>query len=103
MDRLPLDRNPYLENAQVPSELGQARGTIDRPGQVPNVPWQTRRTVPSAYEDALGDALERVFEAGAVELVDVVAQLNALGSRTPTGQPWTAESFQETMRQLAAE
>lgn len=66
------------------------------------VPGQAQRRAPTDYENLLGDALEAAFGAGAVELADVVARLNADGIRTPEGQIWTPERFQTVLAKLAA-
>lgn len=63
-------------------------------------PHQARQRPPTAYENQLGDAMERAFAAGHWELAALVAQLNQNGSAAPDGQPWTAESFQAEMAVL---
>ncbi len=97
-----VDINPYLARLRAQSDTDGAKGSIERPGESPNIPWQTRAALPTDYENRLGDALEQVFEGGGTELADVVAQLNTLGCPAPDGQPWTAERFTETMRALVA-
>jgi hypothetical protein len=69
---------------------------------VPNIVWQNRAAVPSDYENALGDALEKVFAGGADTLEQVVAGLNALAFRTAAGEPWTAQTFTAEMARLGA-
>jgi hypothetical protein len=63
-------------------------------------PHQTRQRPATPYENQLGDALERAFAAGHWELDALVAQLNQSGPTAPSGQPWTAESFQAEMAVL---
>ena len=63
---------------------------------------QTRAAPPSEFENRLGDALERVFAQGIESLPEVVARLNADGSRDAEGRPWSEASFQETLRRLGA-
>jgi hypothetical protein len=63
-------------------------------------PHQARQRPATAYEDQLGDAMERAFAAGHWELDALVAQLNQSGPATPDGQPWTAASFQAQMAEL---
>lgn len=93
--------NPRLTPWVRPAPNNVAgKGYIERPGQVENIVWQTRATAPSAYENALGDALEQVFAAGAESLADVVAGLNRLNLRMPTGDPWTDESFAAELARL---
>lgn len=98
-----LDHNPYLKPWVKPHPNRVAgKGAIDRPGEVPNIVWQTRTNAPTEYENQFGDALEQVFEKGAASLEEVTAGLNALGFRTPDGQSWTGERFQEEVKRLAA-
>jgi len=98
-----MDFNPYLKPWLEPRPNEEAgKGEIERPSEIRNIVWQTRSAAPTEYENRLGDALETVFESGAVELPDVVAGLNALGVRTPDGRPWTPESFQVELKRLGA-
>jgi hypothetical protein len=62
-------------------------------------PHQARQRPATAYEDQLGDALERAFAAGHWELDALVAQLNRTGPLAANSAPWTAESFQAEMAQ----
>lgn len=96
-----LDLNPYLARLRE-QPVDNPKGSIERPGEAPNIPWQTRSAAPSEYENRLGDALEQVFDAGATALEEIVAGLNARGFPTADDQPWTVERFTETMRALAA-
>ncbi len=64
--------------------------------------WQTRVAVPTAYEDALGDALEAAFEAGAKSPEDIVRSFNQAGLLGADGQAWTEERFLAEMRRLGA-
>ena len=63
-------------------------------------PHQARTRVPTAYEDLLGDAIERAFAGGVTELSAMVAQLNATGPSCDNGQPWTEASFHQLMARL---
>lgn len=63
-------------------------------------PHQARLRPATAYENQLGDAMERAFAAGRWELDALVAQLNHNGPAAPDGQPWTAQSFQAEMAVL---
>jgi hypothetical protein len=56
-------------------------------------PHQARRRPPTAYEDLLGDAIERAFGAGVADLATLVAHLNASGPSAANGEPWTEASF----------
>lgn len=90
-----MEYNPYLSK----TEPG-GRGEVEQPS-APNIEWQTRAAAPTEYENSLGDALEKVFAAGAQELPQVIEGLNGLGSRDAAGQPWTEASFQAEMKRLA--
>jgi hypothetical protein len=63
-------------------------------------PHQARRRAPTDYENMLGDALEAAFSAGAWELGELVARLNADGVRTPDGREWTVENFEQILKAL---
>ncbi len=90
-----MDYNPYLTK----TEPG-GRGEVEKPS-APNIEWQTRAVPPTKYENSLGDALEKVFAAGAQELPQVIEELNKLGSRDAAGQAWTEASLQAEMKRLA--
>lgn len=95
------DHNPNLTPWQRPDPGSAAgKGALERPDQVVNIVWQTRAAPPSAYENALADSLIACFEAGAEELPDLVAALNARGSRAPSGEAWTETSFTTEMARL---
>ncbi|REE07573.1 hypothetical protein B0G71_8104 [Paraburkholderia sp. BL27I4N3] len=97
-----LNFNPFLKPWLAPQPNNVAgKGKIEIPGEVENHIWQTRKAEPTQYENELGDALERVFETGAIELDDVVAGLNRIGLRTPDGAPWTVERFRAEITALA--
>jgi recombinase-like protein len=78
------------------------RGRIEKPGEAANVTWQTRTAQPSDYENRLGDALEKIFDSGAIELGEVVKGLNDLKILSADGKPWTEASFQQVMQKLGA-
>jgi hypothetical protein len=75
-------------------------GSIEAVGQWENIVWQTRTREPNEYEDRLVEALEQAFGYGALELGEVVAQLNAFGVHDHRGQPWTEASFCAAMASL---
>lgn len=100
---LKLDHNPSLKPWQTPTPNNVAgKGHIEVPGQARNIVWQNRAAPPTAYENALGDAFESVFEQGAQTLEQVIEGLNKVGIRTPDGQPWTVASFEAEMARLGA-
>jgi hypothetical protein len=97
------DHNPYLKPWRQPQpNFTAGKGTIEKPGEFPNIIWQTRSAPPSEYENQLGDALEKAFSAGAETLEQVVAQLNEQGMLTSDGNTWTHETFAAEMSRLAA-
>jgi hypothetical protein len=100
---LNLDHNPELKPWQSPAPNNVAgKGQIEEPGQMKNIVWQTRAAAPSAYENALGDALEAVFGAGADTALQVVEGLNAHGFRRADGGAWSVAQFEAEMARLGA-
>jgi hypothetical protein len=98
-----MDHNPYLKPWRQPQpNYSAGKGTIEKPGEFPNIVWQTRSAPPSEYENQFGDALEKAFSAGAETVDAVVAQLNAQGMLTSDGHPWNVETFEAELRRLAA-
>ena len=67
-----------------------------------NETHQSRSAAPTAYENQLGDAIERAFAAGIHALDALVRYLNDCGQAAPDGQPWTAQSYQREMARLSA-
>jgi len=67
-----------------------------------NETHQNRSAAPTAYENLLGDAIERAFAASIHDLDGLVRYLNETGQAGPDGQPWTAESYQREMARLSA-
>ncbi len=65
-------------------------------------PNQARTRKPTAYEDLLGDSIERGFAAGLHELDALVEHLNKAGPLGPDGQPWTPAIFEAEMARLGA-
>ena len=98
-----MNFNPHLKPWQPPQPNNVAgKGQIEAPGQATNIIWQTRAAEPSDYENALGDALERVFAGGAETIGQVVEGLNAQAFRSSAGEPWTVASFEAEMARLGA-
>lgn len=98
-----MDHNPNLSPWTWPVQIDPAgQKSIDKPADLGNLVWQNRPAPPTVYENSLGDALERVFDSGAVELVEVVAKLNELGMKDPAGSAWTEESFTRELKHLGA-
>lgn len=61
---------------------------------------QHRNAPPTAYENLLGDSIERAFTQGIHELAALVDYLNTAGPSGPDGQAWTKESFEREMTRL---
>ena len=98
---LKLDHNPNFKPWQTPEPNNVAgKGQIEQPGQARNIVWQNRAAPPSDYENALGDALERAYDAGATSAEEVVAALNAAAFRMPDGQAWSVERFEAELARL---
>jgi hypothetical protein len=94
--------NPSLKPWLAPQPNNVAgKGVIEKPGQTENFVWQTRKAEPTQYENDFGDALETVFENGALELDQVVEGLNRIGFRSPEGSAWSTERLAAELRTLA--
>lgn len=99
----PLDHNPALKPWQSAAPNNVAgKGHIEAPGAGGNIVWQNRSAGPSDYENALGDAFELLFEAGADSPQQMVDGLNRLALRTPDGRAWTLASFEAELARLGA-
>ncbi|MGO4332282.1 recombinase-like helix-turn-helix domain-containing protein [Cupriavidus sp. 2TAF22] len=98
-----LAYNPNLAPWERPAPNNVAgKGHIEQPGKVANVVWQTRAAAPTAYENALGDALEAAFEAGALNPADLVRAFNQAGFLGADGQAWSEERLLAELRRLGA-
>ncbi|HEX9464582.1 MAG TPA: recombinase-like helix-turn-helix domain-containing protein [Alphaproteobacteria bacterium] len=76
--------------------------SIEHPDKAQNICWQTRAAAPTAYEDALGDALQAIFAEEIYELAGIVRRLNERGVKGPDGAAWTEASFTAEMARLGA-
>jgi hypothetical protein len=74
--------------------------SIERPELVRNIVWQTRAALPTDYENALGDALQKIFAEQVHDLPGIVGRLNAGSVRAPGGTAWTEDSFEAEMARL---
>ena len=84
---------------------GSNKGAVDAEGGrdvVENLVWQTRAAPPTAYENALGDALQRIFADGVEELASIVGQLNRTGPKPSGAEAWTGDLFMAEMKRLGA-
>lgn len=98
-----LAYNPLLAPpADARGSDDRDHGRIEHPGATANIIWQTRAAPPTDYENRLADALETAFGEGIVELPDLIRRLGELGTGDPDGAPWTAESFERTLKRLGA-
>jgi hypothetical protein len=88
--------NPHWDSG---TESG-GRGRVEPAESNTNLAWQTRMRPPTSYENALGDALEHVFEGGATNLEAVVEALNARGVKTPAGLSWSAQNYEAELARL---
>ena len=80
MREIAVNFNPFLKPWLAPQPNNVAgKGVIEKPGETDNFIWQTRKAEPTQYENDFGDALEQVFEAGALELHEVVERLESRG------------------------
>nr|WP_238262917.1 recombinase-like helix-turn-helix domain-containing protein [Cupriavidus pauculus] len=101
MESLAYNPNLVPWERSAPNNVA-GKGHIEKPGHVPNIVWQTRAAAPTAYENALGDALEAAFEGGAKSPEDIVRAFNRAGLLAADGQSWTEEGFLAEMRRLGA-
>ncbi len=67
-----------------------------------NVMHQHRLAEPTAYENLLGDAIERAFAAGIHDLDGIMRMLNDTGPASPDGGPWTAARLEAELARLGA-
>lgn len=64
-------------------------------------PHQARKREPTAYENLLGDSLERAFTAGIHELPGIVEYLNTYGPPGMDARPWTEDFLKAELARLA--
>ena len=71
-----MDHNPYLKsNKSGEVSDDPARGRIEYPENIVNIPWQTRPETPTDYEQELTETLSQIFEA---DVDDLASQENGL-------------------------
>ena len=63
---------------------------------------QTIEAPQTAYQNALADALEKIFSGGTHDLPAIVGALNAAGVKAPDGAVWTEDSFRAVMADFGA-
>lgn len=96
-----LLHNPYL-GADLRSDTKGSEATVEDLCTVQNIRTQTAGGPLDPFEDRLADELMTVFGAGAEEIDDVVAALNAAGSRDQSGAAWNEASFRAQMAASSA-
>lgn len=99
-DQDKYELNPWLANNGRSANANKGTpATIQDPKNPGNLVWQTRDRIPSDFENALGDALERIFEDGIEGLAEIVERLNRDGPAPNSGE-WTEKTFQAEMKRL---
>jgi molybdopterin-guanine dinucleotide biosynthesis protein A len=63
---------------------------------------QTVESPQTAYQNALADALEKIFATGAHDLPAVIGALNTAQVKAPDGAAWTEDSFRSVMADFGA-
>ena len=94
------DANPWLGPDLAGTKGGEH--TLERPGEALNLVWQSRAAAPTAAENRLADALQRIFADAVYDLPGIVARLNQAELAGPGGAPWTAASFTAELARLGA-
>ncbi len=96
-----MDHNPHLAPARYANDDKGSEAGIERPDAVVNVAWQTRAAPPTAYEQALADALQAIFAEEIDDLPRIIARLDANGVTPPAGAArWTEASFRAELARL---
>ncbi len=67
-----------------------------------DIVWQTRSSEPTAYENALGDALERILGDGVHDLAGICGRLNEVGVKAPDGSVWTESMFEAEIKRFGS-
>lgn len=95
-----LDHNPLLARALVEATKG-GPATIEDPARVENICWQTRPAPLTAAEEALANALQKIFAAEIYVLDGIVENLNAMKIAPPAGATvWTEANFRAELARL---
>jgi len=94
------DANPWLGSDPAGNKGGEH--TLERPGEARNLVWQSRAAPPTAAENQLADALQRIFADAVYDLPGIVARLNLAGLAGPGGGAWTEASFTAELARLGA-
>ena len=95
--------NPRLvpwKRHTVENEAGT--GFIEMPGMGENIRWQSRSAEPTAFETALGDAIEQLYFQGLSTSAEFAGALNRMGLRSPSGTLWDVARLEREMARLGA-
>lgn len=76
------------------------KGHIEEPGKGVNLRWQNRLAEPTAYENALADAVQAAYLEGAQTVSAMADAFNARQFRSKSNFEWTAESLKAEMQRL---
>ena len=97
-----MNHNPYLKsNKSEEVSDNPARGRIEYPENIVNIPWQTRPETPTDYEQELTETLSQIFEADVDDLPGLVSELNRRNVFSPDGTPWTEEKFKLELKDMS--
>ncbi|MFA5596749.1 MAG: recombinase-like helix-turn-helix domain-containing protein [Pusillimonas sp.] len=66
-------------------------------------PHQARTSEPTAYENLLGDTLERAYASGVTTIESLAAFLNEQGPQPLTTDLWTPDVLTAELARLAAD
>jgi hypothetical protein len=104
MDEFNRTLQRWLVPSRDPKGVGNKgdESSIERVETVQNVRWQTRADPPTAYENALAEALQTIFADEVYDLPGIVRRLNDAQVAPPGGQAWTEENFAAEMARLGA-
>ena len=94
------DANPWL--SPDPGGTKGGEHSLERPGEARNLVWQSRAAPPTAAENRLADALQRIFADAVYDLPGIVARLNQVGLAGPNAAAWTEASFAAELARLGA-
>jgi len=96
------DCNPQLAAIRESGARKGGEATIEDPGHVENLRWQTRPAPLTPEENALADALQTIFADGVYELDGIVERLDRMKIAPPSGaSAWTEQTFRAELRRLA--
>ena len=96
-----MDYNPHLARPRQANDDKGTEAAIEQPDRVQNIPWQTRPALPTAAENAFGDALQAIFAEEIYALPEIIARLDRAGIAPPEGaRAWTEALFRAELARL---